>query len=101
MITKKKTWFSKVYIYIILLFLYIPFIPLILFSFNDSKSLTDFTGFSLRWYQKMLEDKDIALAIINTFFIAILATLISTFIGSIASIALSRSRKILRDIVLK
>jgi len=101
MITKKKTWFSKVYIYIILLFLYIPFIPLILFSFNDSKSLTDFTGFSLRWYQKMLEDKDIALAIINTFFIAILATFISTFIGTIASIALSRSRKILRDIVLK
>jgi spermidine/putrescine transport system permease protein len=49
----------------------------------------------------MLEDKDIALAIINTFFIAILATFISTFIGTIASIALSRSRKILRDIVLK
>ncbi|MDD3383870.1 MAG: ABC transporter permease [Bacilli bacterium] len=101
MITKKKTWFSKIYVYLILLFLYIPFIPLILFSFNDSKSLTDFTGFSLRWYQKMLEDKDIALAIINTFFIAIIATLLSTFIGTIASIALSRSRKILRDIVLK
>ncbi len=98
---KKNSWLKNAYIYFILFLLYIPFIPLILFSFNESKSLTSFTGFSLKWYSKMLEDKDIALAIINTFLIAILATLISTFIGTIAAIALSKSRRILRDLILK
>lgn len=92
--------FSKIYVGFLVAFFYIPFIPLILFSFNSGRSLTNWSGFSLRWYEKLSQDKDIALAIFNTFTVAIIATAISVLIGTLACIALSRSRKTLRDMIL-
>ena len=99
---KKNGRFRNLYVILIIVLLYIPFIPLILFSFNDSKSLTEFAGFSTRWYVKMWEDKDIALAVINTASCAVIATIISTFVGTVAAIALSRTgRRFIRDTVLR
>lgn len=92
---------KKFYIGLILFFLYIPFIPLILFSFNSSRSLTSFESFSLTWYVNLMNDENIMLAIINTIFIAIVATVISVFIGTLATLALTRSRKILKNTILR
>ena len=67
------------------------------FSFNSSKSLTKFTGFSLKWYKKLLTDNDIIAAVYVSISIAVIATIISTVLGTITAIGLSRSRKILRE----
>lgn len=88
-----KKWFSKIYLGVLLVFFYLPILYTIVFSFNKSKSLTKFTGFSLRWYERMLNSRSMMEAIWNTFLIAILATIISTIIGTITAIALSKSKK--------
>jgi len=71
----------------------------VIFSFNEGKSLTSFTGFSLRWYQHMLESQDMMEALYTTFSIAILATFISTVVGTISAIGLSKSKKVIRNIM--
>lgn len=97
----KKSFFKKVYLALVLLFLYIPFIPLILFSFNSTRSLTTFDKFSLNWYVKLFNDENIMLAIFNTIFIAVVATVISVIIGTLATLALARSRRGLKNVILK
>lgn len=76
-----------------ILFFYLPIIYMIVFSFNDSKSLTGFTGFSLRWYKHMLESRDMMQSLYTTFSVALIATLISTVVGTITAIGLSKSKK--------
>ncbi|WP_294562374.1 ABC transporter permease [uncultured Traorella sp.] len=91
-----KKIFSKFYLALILIFFYLPILYTIIFSFNDSRSLTVFKGFSLQWYERMFNDRNMMQAIWYTFVIAILATIISTIVGTIASIGLSKSRKALQ-----
>lgn len=91
-----KKLFSKFYLALILIFFYLPILYTIVFSFNDSRSLTVFKGFSLQWYERMFNDRNMMQAIWYTFVIAILATIISTIVGTIASIGLSKSRKALQ-----
>lgn len=72
---------------------------MIVFSFNEGKSLTTFTGFSLRWYEHMLESRDMMEALYTTFGVALIATIVSTIVGTIAAIGLSSSKKIVRDVM--
>ena len=81
---------------LMMIFFYAPIIYTIIFSFNDSKSLTRWNGFSLRWYEKMFHNQDMLNAIFYTIAIALLATLISTFFGTLAAIGLSKSKKLVR-----
>lgn len=82
-----------------IIFFYLPIAYMIIFSFNDGKSLTSFTGFSLRWYQHMLESQDMMEALYTTFSVALLATFISTVVGTIAAIGLSKSKKVIRNLM--
>ena len=91
-----KKIFDKVYLALLLIFFYLPIAYTIIFSFNSSKSLTVFEGFSLRWYERMFESRTMMEAIWYTFIVAILSTILSTIIGTIASIGLSKSKKIIR-----
>ena len=84
---------------LLIIFFYLPILYMIIFSFNEGKSLTVFTGFSLRWYKHMLESRDMMEALYTTFSIAILATIISTVVGTIAAIGLSKSKKIIREVM--
>lgn len=84
---------------VLVLFLYAPIVYTVVFSFNDSRSLTKFSGFSLQWYERMFDSSSMMQAIGTTFVVAILATLISTVIGTITIIGLSRCRKLLRGTV--
>lgn len=96
---KNKRPFGKILMALMIIFFYLPILYMIIFSFNDGKSLTHFTGFSLRWYQHMLESQDMMEALYTTFSVAILATLISTIAGTIAAIGLSKSKKIIRNLM--
>lgn len=94
---KKKGTFGKVLLAFMMIFFYLPILYMIIFSFNEGKSLTSFTGFSLRWYQHMLESKDMMEALYTTFSIALIATFVSTVVGTVTAIGLSKSKKIVRD----
>lgn len=89
----------KIYLALILLFFYLPIIYVVIFSFNESRSLTAFTGFSLQWYTKMFETRAIMEAIYYTVVIAVIATVVSTIVGTIASIGLSKSNRVIKEIV--
>lgn len=96
---KGKRTFGKVLMTLMIVFFYLPIIYMIVFSFNKGKSLTAFTGFSLRWYQHMLESGDMMEALYTTFSVALLATAVSTVVGTVAAIGLSKSRKVIRDVM--
>ena len=96
---KSKRTFGKILMLLMIVFFYLPILYMIIFSFNDGKSLTSFTGFSLRWYRHMLESRDMMESLYVTFAIALIATAISTVAGTIAAIGLSKSKKIVRDLM--
>lgn len=96
---KKKKPLGKLLLILVIAFFYLPIFYMIVFSFNDGKSLTNFTGFSLRWYRHMLESGDMMEALYTTFSIALIATFVSTVVGTISAIGLSKSKKIIRNLV--
>ena len=96
---KKKNIFSRFYLVLILAFFYLPIVYVVLFSFNSTKSLSKFTGFSLQWYEKMFASRTMLESIYYTIVVAVLATIISTVVGTIASIGLSKSRKVIKEVV--
>ena len=96
---KKTSAASKVILTLTLLFFYLPILYIIVFSFNDSRSLTKFGGFSLRWYEKMFADSTMMEAVLYTVVIAILATVVSTIVGTVTAIGLSKSKKVLQAMV--
>lgn len=96
---KRKFDFRKFYLALIMLFFYAPIIYVVLFSFNSSKSLTTFTGFSLRWYEKMFKSRSMMESIYYSLLVACIATAISTIVGTIASIGLSKSNRVIKEIV--
>ncbi|MBT3558759.1 MAG: ABC transporter permease [Rhodospirillales bacterium] len=74
-----------------MLFLYIPVVVLIVFSFNDNRSLTlPLRGFTLKWYEKFLSNSDMLDAIGNSLYVATVATAITIVIGTVAAFALDR-----------
>ena len=102
----KKRHFSKFftsgYLILILLFIYLPIAYLVLFSFNEGKSMTNFSGFSTRWYEQLFR-KEFAMldSIWTTLLVAGIATLVSTVVGTIAAIGLSKAKRIIRTAVLE
>ena len=97
--SKDKRVLGKVGMVLLLVFFYAPILFMIVFSFNSSKSLTHFTGFSLRWYEAMLKNHGMMESLYVTIVIALLATIISTIIGTITAIGLSKSKKVLRTFI--
>lgn len=97
---KNKGILSKLYIVVCFAFFYLPILVTMIFSFNSSKSLSKFTGFSLRWYQSLVENSEVVSAVYVSVTIAILATIISTVLGTITAIGLSKSRKIIKDSIM-
>lgn len=78
------------------IFFYLPIVFMMVFSFNSSKSLTSFTGFSWRWYEQMFASHDMMDSLYLTIIIALLATLISTVAGTLTAIGMVYSKKLVR-----
>lgn len=96
---KERNIFGKILMVLTIVFFYMPIIFMVVFSFNESKSLTHFTGFSLRWYEAMLKNHGMMESLYVTIIIALLATIVSTFVGTITAIGLSKSKKVIRNLV--
>ncbi len=91
--------FTRILMILLVIFFYAPILYAIVFSFNSSKSLTTFTGFSLQWYDKMFHDRNAMEAVMYTVLVAVIATVVSTLVGTITAIGLSRSKKALKNVV--
>ncbi len=96
---KKTKLHERLYVALIMLFFYLPIVYVVFFSFNSSKSLTKFTGFSLEWYRKMFANRTIMEAIWYTVACAVIATVVSTIVGTITAIGMSKSRRIVREAI--
>ena len=84
---------KTLYLCLIILFLYLPIATLMVFSFNESKSMSVWSGFSLKWYKEMLGNTMIMEAIWNTFTIALAAAAVATVIGTLACIGIMSMKK--------
>ena len=83
---------SRIYTALILVFLYAPIFIMIFFSFNETKSLSVFEGFSLRWYSELFADTEVMEALKNTLVLAVTSALISTVIGTAAAVGISKMK---------
>ncbi|MBQ3461375.1 MAG: ABC transporter permease [Solobacterium sp.] len=96
---QKTKLHEKIFLGLIMLFFYLPIIYVVIFSFNSSKSLSTFTGFSLQWYEKMFANRTIMESIWYTVSCAVIATVVSTIVGTVTAIGLSKSSKALREAI--
>lgn len=91
---------KKIYLFLIILFLYLPIFVLIAASFNDSKVLGTWNGFTLKWYRAFFENKSIMNALKSTLVLAVMAAFIATVMGTLACLTISRMKKIKRAAIL-
>ncbi len=83
---------SKVYTAILFVFLFAPIAILLVFSFNEAKSLSVFSGFSMKWYYELINDEATLESVRNTLLLAVSAMVISTVMGTAASVGIYRLR---------
>ncbi|XOQ49442.1 MAG: Inner membrane ABC transporter permease protein YdcV [Eubacteriales bacterium] len=93
---------SKIYSMLIFLFLYAPIVVLIIFSFNNSTTMSRsvWSGFSLKWYIKLFQDEMLLIALRNTLVIAVIAALVSTVLGTAAAIGIGGMNKLMKRMVM-
>ncbi len=84
---------SKIYIFLIFAILYAPIVVLIVFSFNEAGSLSEFSGFSFMWYEELFHDEEALNALKNSLILAISSSLIATVIGTFGALGLHHMRK--------
>lgn len=97
---KKNGIFARVCMILALIFMYAPILVLIVFSFNDSKSRTVWTGFSLHWYEDLFSDTRILQSLATTIEVSVLAMIIATLLGTAAAIGFRNMRRRSRTICL-
>lgn len=85
---------GKIYLMLVLAFLYVPIFVLIVFSFNETKSRSVFSGFTLDWYNRLFHNSIIISSLMNTILIAVAASIISTVLGTLAAIGINSMKKV-------
>jgi len=83
---------SRIYTAIIFIFLFAPIAILLVFSFNEAKSLSVFSGFSLKWYRELFRDQATLSSVRNTLLLAVSAMVLSTVMGTAAAVGIQRLR---------
>lgn len=102
MVGKKQYRISKATsITLMLIFFYLPILIMIIFSFNSSKSLTNFSGFSTHWYQQLFKNREIIGAVRVSILVALISTAVSTIVGTLTAIGLVNTNKLLKKIILQ
>ena len=91
---------KKIYITLIIIFLYAPIATLVVLSFNASKTRAKWGGFTFKWYLKLLENDTIIQALYNTLLLAFLSALFATLLGTIASVAITNMKKRTRAVMM-
>ena len=83
---------SKFYTALVFIFLFAPILILVVFSFNEAKSLSVMDGFSFKWYKELFKDAETLQAVRNTLLLAVCASGISTVMGTAAAVGINRLR---------
>lgn len=97
---RKRKWLSSAYIVLILSFLYLPIAVMIAFSFNESKSRSVFTNFSLKWYYNLFQNQMILKSFLISLIIAAIAAVIATVIGTLAAVGIHNMGRRSREAIL-
>jgi spermidine/putrescine transport system permease protein len=87
-----RTLWMRLWVGAVMVFLYAPLIVLMIFSFNDSKRNVVWRGFTLKYYDRALNNDVLVEALVNSLTIAALATVISLILGAISAVMLWRFR---------
>lgn len=97
---KKMGFWSKLYIALFFSFMYIPIAVMIVFSFNESKSRSVFTGFTLNWYKSLFQNEMILSALGISLVLAFVSAIVATVIGTMASVGINSMGKNARGLIL-
>lgn len=87
---KKKWKWSNLYLAIMILLMYFPLVMVVIFSFNESRLSANFTGFSLKWYETLANDRDLKKALFNSILLGVLSCGISAIIGTLGAVGMAR-----------
>lgn len=92
MVKKNSKFLQRFYLVLIFIFLYAPIITLMIFSFNKSKSMANWSGFTLEWYKQLFQNESLMSALYYTILVAVLSSVISTIIGTITAIGINNMK---------
>ena len=87
---KKNSKLSGLYLGILFFLMYLPIGVVVVFSFNEARLPVRFTGFSLKWYQELFQDRDLIQALKNSLILAVSSCGVSAVIGTLGAVGLSR-----------
>ena len=93
MVNRLKKFFSGTYLGLMLVFLYAPILILILYSFNQSKTLGNWTGFTFDWYVQLFRTPEITDALVVTLSVAAISSIVATVLGTLAAIGLHAMKR--------
>ncbi|SFD10689.1 ABC transporter permease [Clostridium uliginosum] len=100
MVNKIESFFKRFYLFIIFLFLYTPIFTLMVFSFNESKTMGKWTGFTFKWYKELFNNHRLMSALYYTVLIAVLASVIATIVGTLSAIGINKMRGKKKSLIL-
>jgi len=80
---------QRTYVVLIFCFMYLPILVLAVFSFNESKSRTVFTGFTLDWYKSLFTNRMILSALALSLAVALVSAVVATVVGTMATVGIS------------
>ncbi len=95
-----KKYLSKLYLVLVMLFLYAPIFVLIVFSFNTTKSRSVMSGFTLDWYVRLFHNELILSSLWNTLIIAVAASVLATILGTAAAIGITNMKRLPRALIM-
>ena len=87
---KNRTKLPNLYLAIILIFMYLPILIVIIYSFNENKLTAIWSGFSLKWYAELWKDKDLMEALKNSLILGVLSCFCAGVIGTIGAVGMAR-----------
>ncbi|MBQ3472208.1 MAG: ABC transporter permease, partial [Clostridia bacterium] len=96
-----KKILSKVYLALVMLFLYAPIFVLIVFSFNTTKSRSVISGFTFDWYVKLFHNELILGSLWNTIIVAVIASILATILGTTAAIGINNMKRLPKTLTLQ
>jgi len=95
-----KKLVKNLYWVLVLGFLYMPIFVMIAFSFNQSKSRTVWTGFTLKWYVELFKNEAIIKAFFVTLFVAVVSAVVATVLGTIAAVGIDAMKNWEKSVVI-
>ncbi|MFA7423242.1 MAG: ABC transporter permease subunit, partial [Acholeplasmataceae bacterium] len=104
---KRINPYQIIFLVLVMIFIYAPIISIAVFSFNEANSLTVWQGFTFKRYAELFSDRELfnytnprESIIFMTLWIAVVSTFVSTILGTLAAIALTQTKKVIRDVTM-